>query len=99
MAARAYSLCYDPPMPSRRSISLDTKILDLYAAGIPRFGQQSARQLALALTEVSPGKDSSSVAVSDLLDYLPARYEDRSSMFEIRHLYHEIEASLDLTVK
>src|SRR5260370_1269901 len=64
------------PMPSRRFISLDNKILDLHAAGIPRFGQQSARQLALALAEVSPGKDSNTVTISDLLDYLPARYED-----------------------
>ncbi len=86
-------------MPADRSISLDKRILDLHGAGIPRFGQQSARQLALALMEVSPGKDISSVTVADLLNYLPARYEDRSSMVEIRHLYHEIEASLDLTVK
>jgi ATP-dependent DNA helicase RecG len=87
------------PMPPSRSISLDTRILDLDGARIPRFGQQSARQLALALAEVSPGKDSGTVTVADLLSYLPARYEDRSSMVEIRHLYHEIEASLDLTVK
>jgi ATP-dependent DNA helicase RecG len=85
-------------MPSRRSISLDTKIFDLHGAGIPRFGQQSARQLALALAEVSPGKDINSVTVADLLDYLPARYEDRSSMVQIRHLYHGLEAALDLTV-
>src|SRR5258706_11730962 len=87
------------PMPSRRSISLDNKILDLHAVDIPRFGQQSARQLALALAEVSPGKDSTAVTISDLLDYLPARYEDRSSMVEIRHLYQEKEASLFLRVK
>ncbi len=74
-------------------------MLDLHEAGIPRFGQQSARQLALALAEVAPGKDSGTVTVADLLNYLPARYEDRSSMVEIRHLYHDIEASLDLTVK
>ena len=86
-------------MPDRRSISLDTRILDLPGARIPRFGQQSARQLALALTEVSPGKDISNVTVEDLLTYLPARYEDRSSMVEIRHLYHGLEASLDLTVR
>src|SRR5260370_8516259 len=63
-------------MQARRSISLDTRILDLNAGGIPRFGRESARQLALALAEVSPGKDSSSVTVADLLDYLPARYEE-----------------------
>jgi ATP-dependent DNA helicase RecG len=50
------------------------------------------------LAQVSPGKDSSNVNVEDLLAYLPSRYEDRSSMVEIRHLYHELEASLDLTV-
>lgn len=86
-------------MPPRQSISLDTRILDLHGAGIPRFGQQSARQLALALAEVCPGKDSGTVIVADLLNYLPARYEDRSSMVEIRHLYHGLEASLDLTVR
>jgi len=88
-----------PAMPALRSISLDTGILDLLEARIPRFGQQSARQLALALTEVSPGTDAGGVTVEDLLNYLPARYEDRSSMVEIRHLYHGVEASLDLTVR
>ena len=86
-------------MPADRSISLDTRILDLSEARIPSFGQQSARQLALALTEVSPGKDITNVTVEDLLNYLPARYEDRSSMVEIRHLYHGLEASLELTVR
>jgi ATP-dependent DNA helicase RecG len=86
-------------MPADRSISLDTTILSLSEARIPRFGQQSAHQLALALTEVSPGKDIASVTIEDLLNYLPARYEDRSSMVEIRHLYHGLEASLELTVR
>ena len=86
-------------MPADRSISPDTKILDLSEVRIPRFGQQSAHQLALALTEVSPGKDIAGVTVEDLLNYLPARYEDRSSMVEIRHLYHGLEASLELTVR
>jgi ATP-dependent DNA helicase RecG len=88
-----------PPMSADRSISLETRILDLVEARIPRFGQQSARQLALALAEVSFGKDIDSVNVADLLNYLPSRYEDRSSMVEIRHLYHGLEASLDLTVR
>ncbi len=86
-------------MPADQSISLNTRILDLSEARIPRFGQQSARQLALALTEVSPGKDIATVTVEELLNYLPARYEDRSSMVEIRHLYHGLEASLELTVR
>lgn len=85
-------------MPFGSAITLNTRILDLPGRGIPRFGEQSARNLAVALAQVSPGKDSATVNVEDLLAYLPARYEDRSSMVEIRHLYHELEASLDLTV-
>src|SRR5256885_12979471 len=87
------------PMPADQTFSLDTRILDLASRSIPRFGAQSARKLALALAEISPGKDINSVNVEDLLGYLPARYEDRSSMVEIRHLYHGVEASLDLTVR
>ncbi len=87
------------PMSANVSISLDTRILDLPASGVGRLGPQIARKLALALTELSPGKDLNSVNVEDLLGYLPMRYEDRSSMVEIRHLYHGLEASLDLYVK
>ncbi|HVS21924.1 MAG TPA: ATP-dependent DNA helicase RecG [Pyrinomonadaceae bacterium] len=86
-------------MSANLPVSLDSRILDLPAAGIPRFGPQSARKLALALTEVSPGKDIDSVNVADLLSYLPTRYEDRSSMAQIRDLKDGMEASLDLTVR
>jgi len=86
-------------MPANRSLSLETRVLDLPVAGVPRFGPESARKLALALTEVSPGKDSSSVTVTDLLSYLPLRYEDRSSMAQISELSDGREASLDLTVR
>src|SRR5437899_2199375 len=86
-------------MSSLASISLDTRILDLANHDIPRFGPISARKLALGLTAVTPGKDINNVTVEDLLQYLPMRYEDRSSMVEIRHLYHGLEASLDLTVR
>lgn len=86
-------------MPTRVSISLDTRILDLPESGIPRFGPESARKLALALTEVSPGKDISTVTIEDLLAYLPTRYEDRSRLALISDLKEGTEASLDLTVR
>src|SRR5258708_13730710 len=86
-------------MSAHVSISLDTRILDLPGARVGRLVPQAARNLALALTEVSPGKDLNNVNVEDLLCYLPMRYEDRSSLVEIRHLYHGLEASLDLYVK
>src|SRR5438105_6781214 len=86
-------------MFDRAPLSLSTRILSLADSDIPRFGPQSARKLALALAPVALGKDISTVTVEDLLNYLPARYEDRSSMVEIRHLYHGLEAALDLTVR
>src|SRR5882724_6749077 len=86
-------------MQPASSITLATRITDLPGRGVPRFGLQNARKLALSLAEVSTGKDINTVNIEDLLSYLPARYEDRSSMVEIRHLYHGLEASLDLTVR
>jgi ATP-dependent DNA helicase RecG len=86
-------------MPIGAGISLDTRILDLPVKGIARLGSLTARKLALALAEVSPDKDLNGVTIEDLLLYVPSRYEDRSSMLEIRHLYHGVEASLDLTVR
>jgi len=86
-------------MPLNRSISLETRVLALPSMGIARLGSITARKLALGLTEVSPGKDINTTTVEDLLLYLPKRYEDRSKMVEIRHLFHGVEASLDLTVR
>ena len=86
-------------MPAKSAISLDTRILDLPVKGVARVGSVTARKLALGLAELSSGKDINNVSIEDLLLYLPMRYEDRSSMVEIRHLYHGLEASLDLTVR
>ncbi len=87
------------PMFADVSISLETRILDLPASGVAGFRPQNVRKLALALIEVSRGKDINSVNVEDLLSYLPMRYEDRSKMIAIRDLVDGKEASLDLTVR
>src|SRR5437016_5094528 len=87
------------PMPTSPSISLETRILDLPTMGVPRFGPQTARKLALGLTEISPGKDINTVTVEDLLHYLPMRYEDRSNLARIRDLTDGAEVSLELYVK
>ena len=87
------------PMSAAPNISLDTRILDLPAKGVPGVGSLSARKLALGLAEISSGKDINSVTVEDLLLYLPTRYEDRSRMMAIRDLQDNQEASLDLTVR
>jgi ATP-dependent DNA helicase RecG len=86
-------------MSAREPLSVKTRILSLPEHGFPRFGIQTARKLAGSLAQVFRNTDAGSVTIEDLLFYLPTRYEDRSSMVEIKHLYHGLEASLDLTVR
>jgi ATP-dependent DNA helicase RecG len=86
-------------MSAREPLSVKTRILSLPEHGFLRFGMQTARKLAGSLAQVFRNTDAGSVTIEDLLFYLPTRYEDRSSMVEIKHLYHGLEASLDLTVR
>jgi ATP-dependent DNA helicase RecG len=81
------------------SLSLDTPALSLHKCGIPRFGQPSARRLALALASVSDKSDAGEATVEDLLNYLPMRYEDRSNLARISDLRDGLEVSLDLYVR
>src|SRR3954471_13872011 len=81
------------------SLSLETPVMHLAQAGIPRLGAQTARKLALALANVSGKSDAGEVTVEDLLNYLPMRYEDRSNLSRIADLEDGVEASLDLYVR
>jgi ATP-dependent DNA helicase RecG len=81
------------------SLSLDTPILSLTGHGIPRFGQPTARRLALALASLSGKREAGEATVEDLLNYLPMRYEDRSNLTRIAELRDGVEASLELYVR
>jgi ATP-dependent DNA helicase RecG len=81
------------------SLTLSTPILQLPKFGIPRFGQAGARRLALALAAASGKHDAGESSVEDLLNYLPMRYEDRSSLARISDLRDGTEASLELYVR
>jgi ATP-dependent DNA helicase RecG len=80
-------------------LTLDTPVLHLAEQGIARLGAQMSRRLALALAHVAGKADAGEVAVEDLLNYLPMRYEDRSNMARIADLTDGVEASLDLYVR
>jgi ATP-dependent DNA helicase RecG len=86
-------------MASDSSITLDTPVVSLYRFGIPRFGQPTARKLALALASLSGKTDATEATVEDLLNYLPMRYEDRSNLARIQNLHDGMEASLELYVR
>src|SRR5215218_4168315 len=87
------------PMASESLVKLDTPIVELYRFGIPRFGQPTARKLALALAQASARADAAEATAEDLLNYLPMRYEDRSNLARIEDLTDGVEASLDLYVR
>src|SRR5256714_13206719 len=88
-----------PHPSSLMLLTLDTPILELAAADIPRFGQPTARRLALALAGLSGKRDAREATVEDLLNYLPMRYEDRSNLARIADLRDGTEASLELYVR
>jgi ATP-dependent DNA helicase RecG len=81
------------------SLTLDTPILSLTGHGIPRFGQPTARRLALALASLTGKREAGEATVEDLLNYLPMRYEDRSNLTRISELSDGVEASLELYVR
>jgi ATP-dependent DNA helicase RecG len=81
------------------SLTLDTSIIELAQAGIPRFGQLTARRLGLALAGLVGKRDAREATVEDLLSYLPMRYEDRSNLARIADLREGTEASLELYVR
>ncbi len=86
-------------MASESFVKLDTPVVELYRFGVPRFGQPTARKLALAVAQVSAKADATEATVEDLLNYLPMRYEDRSNLARIADLSDGVEASLELYVR
>jgi ATP-dependent DNA helicase RecG len=86
-------------MASGSAIALDTPVMALHQHGIPRFGQPTARKLALALATLAGKADAGEATVEDLLNYLPMRYEDRSNLARISDLSDGTEASLELYVR
>ncbi len=86
-------------MAAVSSIQLDTPTVELYRFGIKRFGQPSARKLALALATLAGKTDATEATIEDLLNYLPMRYEDRSNLARISDLNDGLEASLELYVR
>src|SRR2546423_4522183 len=81
------------------SLTLDTPVLQLPQHGVARLGAQTARRLALVLTNVTGKRDASEATIEDLLSYLPMRYEDRSNLARIADLSDGVEASLELYVR
>ncbi|MBL8123530.1 MAG: ATP-dependent DNA helicase RecG [Pyrinomonadaceae bacterium] len=81
------------------SLQLDTPIIDLSLHGVAHLSHFMAKKLAAAVASYADKSDASTATVEDLLNYFPARYEDRSNFLEIDQLYDGIEASVELFVR
>jgi ATP-dependent DNA helicase RecG len=81
------------------SLSIDTPILDFPRHGIAKLSPAMTRKLAVALAPVSAKTDPADVTVEDLLNYFPARYEDRSNFLTIDRLEDGMEAAVEIFVK
>src|SRR5438874_613093 len=80
-------------------LTLATPILELSRHGIAKLSFAMAQKLAAALAGVSNKTDPADVSVEDLLNYFPARYEDRSHFLEIDRLEDGMEAAVELYVR
>ena len=58
-----------------------------------------AGKLAVALAGVSEKSDPARVTVEDLLNYFPARYEDRSNFIAFEEIEDGMEAAVEIFVK
>jgi ATP-dependent DNA helicase RecG len=81
------------------SLTLTTPLSDLPRHGVAKLSSAMATKLSAAVAAVSGHSDPASAVVHDLLNYLPARYEDRSNLISIDQLADGMHAALDLYVR
>ena len=81
------------------AITIDTPILEFPRHGIAKLSVGMSGKLAVALASVSAKTDPARVTVEDLLNYFPARYEDRSNFITIDQLEDGMEAAVEVFVK
>lgn len=78
------------------TISLNTSLLEVHKHLSIGTSAAVSRKLAAAVANFSAKSELADANVGDLLNYFPARYEDRSNFIGIDKLYDGIEASVEL---
>ena len=81
------------------NLKLDTPIIELFSYDIAKLSPAISRKLAVALAGFAAKTSVDAVTVEDLLNYFPARYEDRSRFLSIDQLEIDIEAAVEVYVK
>src|SRR5437899_487089 len=80
-------------------LTLTTPILDFPRHDIAKLSPAMTRNLAVAVAGFVGKADPAAVTVEDLLNYFPARYEDRSKFLSISELEDGMEAAVEVYVK
>jgi ATP-dependent DNA helicase RecG len=80
-------------------LTLATPIIEFPRHNIAKLSVGMTQKLAAALAGVSEKTDAADVTVEDLLNYFPARYEDRSNFISIDKLEPGMHAAVELYVR
>lgn len=80
-------------------LKLDTPIIELFRYDIAKLSLAMSRKFAVSLAGFAGKTDVDAVTVEDLLNYFPARYEDRSNLLSIDKLEDGLEAAVEIYVK
>ena len=80
-------------------LTLATPIIELHKHGVAKLTLAMSRKLATALAPIANKTDVDAVTVEDLLNYFPARYEDRSNFVQIDQIEDGHEAAVEIFVK
>jgi len=73
-----------------------TSLIELHKQEVANLSTAMCRKLAAAVANYSSKADPGDATVEDLLNYFPARYEDRSNFIGIDQLYDGLEASVEI---
>jgi ATP-dependent DNA helicase RecG len=81
------------------TLTLDTPIIALHKHGTAKLSLAMSRKLATALAGASDKTDVEAITVEDLLNYFPARYEDRSNFLSIDKIEDGMDGAVEIYVK
>lgn len=80
-------------------LKLDTPVIELHRHGIAKLTSATSRKLAVSLASHAATAIVDDVTIEDLLNYFPARYEDRSHFLSIDKLADGLEAAVEIFVR
>ncbi|MBK8466988.1 MAG: ATP-dependent DNA helicase RecG [Chloracidobacterium sp.] len=84
---------------TKTALSISTPLVEIPGSLIANLSPAMTRKLAIAVAGFAGKTDPVKVTVEDLLNYFPARYEDRSNFVQISELSGDVEAAVEIFVK